>query len=76
MRIWEYGTSDCAKARYPYLALVSPVTEDIYIWDMSNRSLDLTIDASAHYAEGRMSDFSETEVHDFCFPRLIAFLSR
>jgi hypothetical protein len=52
MRIRTPGSSNCAKARNSYLVLASAESQEICIFDISQRRLDSTIDASDHFAEG------------------------
>jgi hypothetical protein len=63
MLIRTPGPPRCAKARYPYLCLLSSESQEIYIFDLSQRRLDLTIDASVHFDDG-----DESSVNGFVFP--------
>jgi hypothetical protein len=71
MLVQTPGYSQRAKVRYPYLALVSPVSKEIYIFDLSQRGLDSTIDATAHFSIARSfydDVVYELAVRSFVFP--------
>jgi hypothetical protein len=53
MRIQPPDRCQCSKARYPYLVLASPEAAEIYVYNLKERKLEQTIDASAHFFEDR-----------------------
>jgi hypothetical protein len=75
MRIHMPGLSHCAKARYPFLALVSQESKEIYVFDLSVRKLESTIDASIHFDEdNRYGGGGDGAVCGFVSPRTLISL--
>jgi hypothetical protein len=51
MRIQPPERCQCSKARYPNLVVASSEAAEIYVYDLNERKLEQTIDASSHFFE-------------------------